>query len=388
MFAMVITLFLTLAVSLSAKGALRGNIHERMETAARLLAVGKAEAATRELQAVLAEDPDNVDARFDLGLLAYLHHDCREAIPNLRKALSLKPSLFKGQAMLGLCEEREGNLDKAASDLQQALQHLQNSKLAALVATNLLEIYYQSGDLNKAASLVAGLLRSHPTNQEDLFMAWRIHTELAERARDTLLLTAPDSGWMHFLLAEHYVNEGDLPDAISQYEQALGKNPNIPGIHYELGEALMRSPSRGSLDRSSRELLAALKVDPKNAGAEADLGWIAASRGELAQAEQDYRRALALQPDLTDALKGMAEICSRRGQAEQAVKYLLRARKSAPLDATISYKLASLYRKLGRTEQANKELARFEKLRAVKRRGFRRISNHPLTARRAIHRRN
>ena len=360
-------LIFNLGLGLQVKNAAQESIRQHLEMAERLLAAGRQEDAAREFQAILAKDPDNVDARVDLGVLAYFHHDCGLAALNLRKALSLRPSLSKERALLGLCEVQEGDFGQAAGDLGQSLPHLSNSKLATLVASHLVEIYYQKGDLDRAAILVAQMQRASPKNPDVLFMAYRIHTELAERARDALALTAPDSGRMHQLMAEHLVNEGDVADAIYQYEQALAKDSAIPGLHYELGEAVLQnSTSSDSLGKAEHEFRAALAENPKNAGAEAKMGRIDLLRGNVVQAEQEYRRALAIQPDQTDALKGMAELYTRRGQTEKAIEYLVRASRGAPFDESIDYQLASLYRRLGRAEDASRELAAFEKIRAIK----------------------
>lgn len=360
-------LILTLSLSLQARNTLPGSIPQHMENAQKFLAAGNTEGAAREFQAVIAIDPNNVDARVDLGVLAYFHHDCGLAAPNLRKALSLRPTLSKARALLGLCERQEGHLDGAADDLQESLPHLRNSKLETLVTSNLVEIYYQKGDLNRAANLVADLQRQNPTNPDVLFMAYRIHIELAERARDALALTAPDSARMHELMAEHLVSDGDAASAITQYEKALAKDPKIPGIHYELGEAILQnSTSTDSLARAEREFEEALKENPKNAGAIAKLGRIATLRDNITQAQRQYQRALALQPDQVDALRGMGEIYDRRGHAEKAIECLLRASRDAPFDESIHYQLASLYRKLGRAHEASQELSAFEKIRAAK----------------------
>ncbi len=360
-------LILTWGLGLQVKNAPQESIRQHMEMAQRFLAAGKAKAAAREFQAVLAIDSSNLDARVDLGVLAFFHHDCATAVPNFKTALRLQPSLYKERALLGICEKQQGLFANAAADLKESLPHLHDSKVSMLVATNLAETYYQQGELNRAADIVAELLRANSSSPTVLFMAWRIHTELAARARDTLAVSAPGSARMHQLMAEHLVNEGDAADAIAQYEKALAKDPSIPGIHYELGEAILQnSTSSDSLDRAEHEFKAALAENPKNAGAEAKLGRIDMSRGDVVQAQQDYQRALALQPDQIDALKGMGEIYARRGEAGKALECLLRASRAAPFDESIDYQLASLYRKLGRAQDASRELAAFKKIRAIK----------------------
>ena len=355
------------SLSLQGQSSLRQAIRQHMEMAQRFLAAGKPEAAAREFQAVLATDPDNIDARVDLGVLAYFQRDCGLAIPNFKKAISQQPSLFKVRALLGLCEDQGGDSDDAARDLAQSVSHLKDWKLMKLAGSRLVEIYYQKDDLNQAAGVVAELQQAHPVDVDILFMDYRIHTELAERARDTLAFVAPDSARMHELMAEQFVNIGDATEAIAQYEKALAKNPELPGVHYELGEALMQnSTSKDSLEKAEQEFRAALEENPHNAGAEAKLGRIAMSRGNLAQAEREFQRALALDPSQIDALKGMGGIDAGQNDSKTALKYFLRASRSAPLDESVHYQLASVYRKLGRAGDADRELAEFQKLRKLK----------------------
>jgi Flp pilus assembly protein TadD len=360
-------LVVAFSLRLHAQSSSRPSIREHMETAQRFLAAGKTQAAAREFQAILAMDPKNIDARVDLGVMAFFQHNCSLAVPNLRMAVSLEPSLSKPRALLGLCEQHQGNSDEAANDLSTSLPNLGHGKLATLVGSSLIEIYYQKGELNRAARFVAELQRASPTDPDVLFMAYRIHTELAERARDTLALVAPDSARMHELMAEQFVNRGDATDAIAQYEKALAKDPALPGVHYELGEAIMQQSISGdALGRAQHELKLALSENPNNAGADAKLGRIALLRRNLDQARRCYQRALLLDPNQIDALKGMADIDASQGDSGPALKYLLRASQAAPLDDSVHYQLAALYRKLGRKEEAGRELAEFQKLRAIK----------------------
>lgn len=172
---------------------------------------------------------------------------------------------------------------------------------------------------------------------------------------------------MHEVMAEEFVNSGDAAAAITQYEETPAKDPALPGVHYELGEAILQnSTAPDSLQRAEREFKAALAENPHNAGAEAKLGRVDMLREKRLKAKQDYRRALILDPSQIDALKGMAEICTRAGETETALNYLIRADRSAPFDVSVHYQLASLYRKLGRTDDARRELAEFQRLSAIK----------------------
>src|SRR4051812_17544443 len=57
--------------------------------------------AAREFSAIVALDPNNVDARGNLGVLLFFQGDFKNAAQQLRSALQLQPTLWKVQALLG-----------------------------------------------------------------------------------------------------------------------------------------------------------------------------------------------------------------------------------------------------------------------------------------------
>ncbi len=59
----------------------------------------------------------------------------------------------------------------------------------------------------------------------------------AKRCLD-LSVAAPDSGQMHQAMAHELAAQRDLTGAIANFRKALAIDPNLPGIHFELAEAL------------------------------------------------------------------------------------------------------------------------------------------------------
>jgi predicted Zn-dependent protease len=168
-------------------------------------------------------------------------------------------------------------------------------------------------------------------------------------------------------MAEHFINEGDAENATTQYEAALRSDPKLPGVHYELAEAILQqSKSAESLARATELLKAALAEDPRNAGAEAELGEVAMLENNRDLAKEDFSHALALRADELNALEGMADIATDQGNNEEAVKYLLQASHQDPMDDRLHYRLSRAYRSLGRKEDSDRELDLFMKIRALK----------------------
>jgi tetratricopeptide (TPR) repeat protein len=168
-------------------------------------------------------------------------------------------------------------------------------------------------------------------------------------------------------MAEEFIKAGDATNAILQYELALKQDPGLLGVHFELGEALLKeSLGDDSLARATAELQLALKEDARNAGAEAKLGFIEGYRGHAAQAEERYRRALAINPDQVEALLGLGGILRERGEHEKAAELYARASLDDPLDESIHFRLAQIDRQLNKKADADREMKLFKEIHDLK----------------------
>src|SRR5258708_17258123 len=80
--------------------------------------------AIAEFRALVALDPNNVDARGNLGVLLFFQGDYPAAIPQLRAALRLRPTLWRIEALLGMAERRTGSSKMALADLEEPVPKL------------------------------------------------------------------------------------------------------------------------------------------------------------------------------------------------------------------------------------------------------------------------
>jgi tetratricopeptide (TPR) repeat protein len=281
--------------------------------------------------------------------------------------LKLQPDLAKIRALLGVCQKRAGQIDEAKQNLETALPSVKEAKVSVLIENNLSEIYYAEGNLQLASHMAEALLEADPQNPDVLYMVYRIHTDIADRARNALAMIAPDSPRMHQMMAEHFINEGDAANAITQYERALGSDTKVSGVPYELAEAILEeSKSAPSLEKAKDLLKEALAEDPRNAGAEAKLGDIAMIENHRDAAKEYFAHALALRGDELDALEGMADIATDQGNNEEALKYLIQASREDPMDDKLHYRLSRLYRSLNRKADSDHELELFTKSRNLR----------------------
>ena len=347
-------------------GARQQQIESHSRSAQEFLKNNRPDRAVQEFAAILELDPDNIDARGNLGVLLYFQGDYTKAAPELRAALKLRPALSKIQALLGMCEKRLGQIASAQLDLEKSFPQLQEEKLRVEVGMELIEIDYTSGDLDKAAGVVSVLRQLKPLDIDILYAAHRIYADLADETMLSVAMLAPNSGRMHQLMAREMARQGNIEGAIAHDRQAIKIEPKLPGIHFELAEMLRTSTPPADTAVVESEYQAALADNPFDEKSECRLAEIAARRPDLKSAAAHYSRALELQPNDADANLGYAKILIAMNQPEKAEPLLQRATRLEPYNAATHYRLSMVYRSLGRTADARRELSEFQRLNGMK----------------------
>ncbi|SFS20541.1 Tetratricopeptide repeat-containing protein [Granulicella pectinivorans] len=324
------------------------------------------EKAIPEFAALVAADPNNVDAEANLGVLLYFQGRFTEAEGPLRKAVELQPELAKIRGLLGLCEYQMGHLDAARGDLWGALNGDLDPKFHREVGLTLVEVDTARNDLPSAAVTIGKLLETAPADPEILYAAYRVHSDLAGEALLSLSLAAPKSGQMQQAIAHELERVRDLPGAIANFRKAIAANPNLPGVHFELAEALHGSDSQEIRAQAEAEYRIALAKNPHEVQAAVRLGDLAADRSDMVGARGFYERALKDQPGNAEAAIGLARVYSEQNENDKALPLLLDALKADPTNMLAHFRLSALYRTMKRPEDAKRELAEYQRYKAMK----------------------
>jgi predicted Zn-dependent protease len=322
--------------------------------------------ATQEFQAALKLDPENAEAHANLGVMAFFRGDCPDAEPEFQSALRSGPNLIKAQALLAICEKRLGQ-PLAQADLENAFASLNDPKLRTQVGVQLADFYFQEGDLDHTLPVVRSLVESDPDNVDLLFFAQRIYSELADNTMNKLALLAPESGRMQQLIAEQLINAGDLKGAIEHYRKAIAADPRLPGMHFELAEAILESSNDASAQAAAQqELDAAVKTDGDSSRVECARGHLALLESRSDAAYAYYRLAYKLNPNEVQAQLGLAAILVDQDKPQEALQYLRSAVKADPMNANAHYRLARVCHTLHLTEEEEKEIKLYQEIRATK----------------------
>jgi predicted Zn-dependent protease len=181
-----------------------------------------------------------------------------------------------------------------------------------------------------------------------------------------LAILAPNSARMQQTIAERLINAGDLPSAIVHYRQALEIDPRLPGVHYELAEAILASGGSNARASAEQEIDQARKAEGDSAKLECLVGSMALDEGDLARADDHYGKALKLNPSDPEAQLGLGRVLIMMDKPEEARHYLEQAVESDPLSLTAHYRLASADKRLGLEQEAEKQARLTEEIRHAK----------------------
>ncbi len=338
--------------------------HERL--AQQYLREQKPDLAIPELKKVVELDPNNVEARANLGVLLFFRAEYGEAIPQMRAAINLQPDLWKVRALLGFAEEHSSDLPDARKDLEASFPNIEERKLKIEVGLDLVGIYTASSDLDRAATIITLLKTTYPDAPEVLYAAYRTYADLSGEAMLSLSLVAPDSAQMHQILAHEEIREGNTNGAIAQYRKAIAINPHLPGVHFDLAELLNTSQDPVVKKEAEQEFHAALAENPLDQKAICALAEIAEAKGDFQGAYDDYSKAAAMQPQDASAKLGLAKSLIELDQPDKALPLLKASIELEPTNATAHYRLATLYRKMGRMDDAKREVELYKEYKDMK----------------------
>jgi len=118
-------------------------------------------------------------------------------------------------------------------------------------------------------------------------------------------------------LAELYLVQGKLEDAIAVCHQSLKIQPKFAPAYKTLGNVLQ---AQGKLDEAKSWYIRALEIQPDFAPALANLGTIYAMQQQWEKAIASYQKAIAIQPNFAGVYRNLAKVFSQIGKPDEAVE--------------------------------------------------------------------
>jgi tetratricopeptide (TPR) repeat protein len=264
-------------------------------------AIEKHEYVTAEalLQKVLAANPDNYQAWFDLGFVFHGLGKIDESIAAYRRSVAANPTVFESNLNLGLTLAQSQNPDaeqflRAATKLTPTA-HIEEGQarawlslghvLEATKPNEAIEAYGQAASLRPAdpePHLSAGFLLERQNRLEDAAREYRQALTLNPASTDAI------TGLANTNMREHL-----FPQAEEMLRKLAAAHPNDGAVRNQLGRTLA---AEGKKNVAIAELEAGLKLGPSDAGTQRDLADLYADSGKYEKADALYRSLLEQTP--------------------------------------------------------------------------------------------
>jgi protein O-GlcNAc transferase len=275
----------------------------------------EAEVAYRQ---ILAEQSNNAEALFLLGLIESQLGRREQAIELIRRAAIIVPGNPEVQRNLGLLLGQVGRFHEALAPLRAAVQlkpqdHQSHYDLGC-VLLHMQRIDEAIAELRTAVTINPRYAEAHQNlgcalHRKGLLDQAEAHLRRAVEIQPTM--------------ADGFNNLGGvlatrmrLAEATDAYEQALRLRPDSATPMANLGSVLRM---RGRISDAIRILRRAVEINPNLPEAFNNLGIALKEDGRLDEAVATYRRCLSLRPSMGDATNNLGNAYKDSGNVQDAI---------------------------------------------------------------------
>jgi tetratricopeptide (TPR) repeat protein len=307
-----------------------------------------------------AQNKDDMQLQFTLGVLLASEKQYRAAQLELEKANALQPETLEILYNLGQAYLRTGDYTKAELALNRALKLKPDSpEMLYLLA----QVYQEQNRSVDALDLLVGAHKLAPQNTDIIFLLARVsmtqnYFEDAIPLLESGLKIAPQRADLRAALGESYFMSGKAEKAIEEFKALIELDPS-PRSYVFMGLAYRHL---GQFDEARKHFEAGLKKDPHNASCLFNMGYIEERQGNHARAEELFQAALHSNPNLSEAMLELANLRIESKKFQEAAELLRRYVKVNREPAAGYYKLAMVERSLHQMDAAQRDLSVFQTL--------------------------
>jgi cytochrome c-type biogenesis protein CcmH/NrfG len=348
--------------SLAAQSNSPDSISQHTQKVEQALRASDRAGAEREYRQIVALDPENGQAWTGLGVLLYGEGKSSDAVAALEHALRVDPGAKNAEIFLGLSEAGLNDCGKAVPRLNRYFASEPAGKLGHLIGLTLLECEAEAPDPLPAIQTVGRLKQLYPGDEDVLYHSAELYTRLWNQNADELMTKHPDSYRVHQLAGEVYEAKNDYDQAIREYTLALERKPDLPQMHYRIGQLYLHQDSEEVDDKAMKEFLLEKSIDPDSAVTDLAMAGIEMHRHNLDKAKPLYQEAARLDPGLVESQVGLARILLEEHDPASAGQLLQAVVAEHPDSAEAHYVLMLAYRGQKKMTEAAEQMSIFNRL--------------------------
>ena len=330
------------------------------DQAVQALVRGDYQAAELGFKQVLKEQPGNVGALGDLGILYARTNRADQAIDAYQRALRLSPNDKAILLNLGLVYLKQEAHQRALPLFARVVaidpKHQQARQLLAVC-----RIY--TGELAPAIRELESIRASSPPDEHLLFLLGFAH--LKNREPDAAkpvfeqMFALAGPAKTQFLLGRACYEAALFDRAEESFLEVRKLNPDFAGLHLELGKLYISQ-------RRTADAIAELQLALKESASEEDanyfLGSLLVQENRCQEAIPYLEHARKLRPDAWGIYLNLGKARLQLDQAAEAIPLLQRAVELNPDDSSAYYQLARALQAGGRKAEAGRAFRRAQEL--------------------------
>jgi tetratricopeptide (TPR) repeat protein len=219
--------------------------------------LGETPDAVKFLRAAIVKDPSNMSLYVDFANIAFTHQSFQAGIEMMNAGLKREPDAAPLYLARGVLYVQTGDFEKAEADFDKAEQ-LDPQHSEAGIAQGLAAEEKHQDDPDKALAVVRSKLAKTPNDAFLLYLESAIIQQKApaagspefehgmESAKKAVKLQ-PSLANAHDVLANYYLQAGEIASTISECRAALAHNPKDQTALYRLIVALRKTDRKAEI---------------------------------------------------------------------------------------------------------------------------------------------
>ena len=309
-------------------------------------AIEKQDYVTAEplLKKVVAQDPENFAAWFDLGFLYNATGKTEDSIAAYRKSVAAKPGVFESNLNLGLMlvkahQPGAEQFLRAATKLKPTAHVAEGQARAWLSLGHVIETSNPDGAIEaykQAAQLDPRDPEPH-LSAGPLLENQNLFADAEQEYKQAFALD-PSSADALTGMANIYMRGHRYTEAEEILRKLVALHPGDAGAHLQLGRMLAAD---GQNEPAIAELQVALKMAPGDASVQMDLADLYTTAKKYDLAEAQYRALLTSKPNDPELHYGLGRALLQQRKFPQAQQELLAALQLKPTMGTAYGDLAA-----------------------------------------------
>jgi Flp pilus assembly protein TadD len=324
-----------------------------------LLGGGDPHGAENQLRRFAAANPQDMQARADLGDFLLSRGNAAEAGKVYREIRDAAPAIPLGHLKLAGLHAGARRIEEAAAVLESGLSANPDS---AQLLQALVEAYLAQGRTDQAVALCRGRLDSNPREVFTLNLLGRVYAAAREFDRAEAAFKAAidlDPMWAepYGNLAGLTLRQGRAAAAEEAFRAAIASSPKSPSAYLALGFILQEQKKVPEAIRVYGQGIANV---PNFWVALNNLAFLLAEHGA---SDAEYQRALELartaqrlQPERLSIADTLGWTLFKAGHIDQALAVFAGLLEKAPEDPVLNYHAGMVLRKAGRLDEAREKL--------------------------------